>query len=345
VDFIGTGSVTVSMWLFPLGGIIPRVLSNGKFEIRYLPATKILQATSDGATLLSSTGVVLAGFWTHLTVTRSADGATIIYLNGVQVASGTTGTPVAGTTNITLGHIAAGAPATFAYKGIMDDVRVYDKIFTPAETRALYHDTIPKTSLQCDEMYGGIKVFRVYTTATQPGDGVYYCQSQHLDKDQWADTAGDEKFVPSSYAPTTTEVLNVLEYHPEGEYVRQLEVGDMLFACRMYDDESNARWFGYPAREGAHGPRIAYCKDDAGAAQTIACYLDKDAPATATEIPVYCHSAQGNSTNLNACIPRLADGDPIMVQKLKWYDTTAAAIVDRWVCTTVFQPSEDCVCT
>jgi hypothetical protein len=140
---------------------------------------------------------------------------------------------------------------------------------------------------------------------------------------------------------TTAEVLNLAEHDCESTHVRHLVAGDLLCGWTIVDDESTLRWVGLPIQTGdGNRARIAYCKDDAGAAQTITCYLDKD--ATGTEITVHCFSAQGNSTNLNACIPRLKDGDPMMVQKVRYDDGSAR---DYWVCTTVFQPSEDCPCS
>ena len=76
--------------------------------------------------------------------------------------------------------------------------------------------------------------------------------------------------------------------------------------------------------------RKAYCKAAAGAAQTITCYLDVD--ATGTEVTVTCSVAGGG--NLNAAIPRLADGDLIFVTN----------IGGTWYCTTVFQSSINCDC-
>ena len=74
----------------------------------------------------------------------------------------------------------------------------------------------------------------------------------------------------------------------------------------------------------------AYCKTDAGAATTIVAYLDTD--TTGDEITVNCSIAGGG--NLNAAIPRLANGTLIFVIEI---DST-------WYCTTVFQATEDCVC-
>ncbi len=61
----------------------------------------------------------------------------------------------------------------------------------------------------------------------------------------------------------------------------------------------------------------AYCKVAAGAAATIVCYLDTD--GTGIQITVNCSIAGGG--NLNAAVPRLADGDMIIVSKMgdDWY--------------------------
>jgi hypothetical protein len=72
--------------------------------------------------------------------------------------------------------------------------------------------------------------------------------------------------------------------------------------------------------------RIAYCKDDAGAATTIACYLDTD--GTGEEVTVQCLTP-GGSSNLNTVVPRLSDGDPIIVIKIS----------GTWYCSTIFEDS------
>ena len=78
--------------------------------------------------------------------------------------------------------------------------------------------------------------------------------------------------------------------------------------------------------------RKAYCKDDAGAATTIDCFLDVD--TTGPEIEVNFEIAGGGNTN--AAIPRLSDGDLIWVTQDSDGD---------WHCVTTLQASEDCVCS
>ncbi len=76
--------------------------------------------------------------------------------------------------------------------------------------------------------------------------------------------------------------------------------------------------------------RKAYCKDDAGAATTITCYLDTD--ATGQEVTVNFSIAGGG--NCNTAIPRLSDGDMVFITKYE----------GSWYCDTVLQISEDCDC-
>jgi len=178
---------------------------------------------------------------------------------------------------------------------------------------------------------GGIslKLFEVQSVAT--GDGVYDCYEQSLDATEWDDTAGDSKV--DDLNSTSIEVLNLAEYDPEATYVAHLAAGDLIVAWKKSDDENNTRWIGLPLRQAnADRPRVAYCKNDAGAGATIVCYLDTD--ATGTEITVTCFIAQGGAA-LNAALPRLADGDGIMVSK----------VGATWRCLTTFMVSEDCVCS
>jgi len=78
-------------------------------------------------------------------------------------------------------------------------------------------------------------------------------------------------------------------------------------------------------------PRIAYVKTAPGAVDTVDCFLDED--TVGEEVTVTCFIAQGGGA-LNAALPRLADGDGIMV----------SLIDEKYRCLTTFTPSEDCEC-
>jgi len=75
--------------------------------------------------------------------------------------------------------------------------------------------------------------------------------------------------------------------------------------------------------------RLAYCKDDASAATTIDCFLDTN--TTGEEVTVKCLTGDGGTSLLNASVPRLSNGDPMLVIKHN----------DIWYATTIFEDSED----
>ena len=177
------------------------------------------------------------------------------------------------------------------------------------------------------------KLFRVASEAT--GDGLYTCRIYDLDATDWANEAGTSKIVAVSDVDDYV-VLNLAEFDPESVYVAHLAVGDIIFATQLTDDESNSRWVGIPLRkDNADRPRMAYCSADASTGKTIAATLDT---TNGTAITVHCEIAQAG-TDLDDAQPRLKDNDIMFVSKI-WDGTH-----DYWRCLTVFQPTEDCVCS
>jgi len=75
--------------------------------------------------------------------------------------------------------------------------------------------------------------------------------------------------------------------------------------------------------------RLAYCQSDAGAFNYISCYLDID--GTGELVTVQCLTGQAGVSLLNASVPRLSDGDPLLVIKHN----------DTWYSATIFEDSED----
>ncbi len=79
------------------------------------------------------------------------------------------------------------------------------------------------------------------------------------------------------------------------------------------------------------GVRRAFVKTTPAAVATVVCFLDVD--AADAEITVNCDIVGG--TALNSALPRITDGDAITVYQIN----------GTWYCTTIFQESEDCVCS
>jgi hypothetical protein len=91
--------------------------------------------------------------------------------------------------------------------------------------------------------------------------------------------------------------------------------------------------------EGGGSPlRLAYCKTDAPAQRYIEAYLDED--GSGEIVFVYC-SITPQGFNLNEALPRLTDGQEIIVAKI--YDPVADK--EQWkIPGLVFQASKDCGC-
>lgn len=75
--------------------------------------------------------------------------------------------------------------------------------------------------------------------------------------------------------------------------------------------------------------RLAYSGTDAGAATTIACFLDTD--ITGESVTVQCLTGANGTSFLNASVPRLAEGDPMIIVKHNgtWYSTTIFTDLDH----------------
>jgi subtilisin family serine protease len=103
--------------------------------LRYQAGKGIMCAV--GGTAMTATATIAVGQWYHAACTY--DGATIrVYLNGVQIATAAKTGPIADEagTDWLLGARTPASPAVFM-KGLMDDVRIYDRALTAADIAQL----------------------------------------------------------------------------------------------------------------------------------------------------------------------------------------------------------------
>jgi len=135
-DFIGIGDITVCIYCNPrsIGQIAGRFIENGKF-IFGLTAGKIF-CSSDGSTSPVSAAINY-NINSLFSVTRASDGIATMYVNGA--ISGTpdqsTGTPVAGSTNVIIGNESAGSRT---FDGLMSDVIVVNGILSQSEIAQMH---------------------------------------------------------------------------------------------------------------------------------------------------------------------------------------------------------------
>jgi hypothetical protein len=95
---------------------------------------------ADGSVALHSKSLYQIGGWTH--VLQTWDGKTLkLYMNGVMDAQTKAAGPLAtGDSPVIIGKL-----GVFAFKGLIDDVRIYNRALSAAEVKALYDLEKPKT--------------------------------------------------------------------------------------------------------------------------------------------------------------------------------------------------------
>jgi hypothetical protein len=140
-ELVGTGPVTVSAWVHPRtsgGSDAGIIVSNRRFKVT-VDSTPFRFFASNG-TGNTGSGVVSSLFssWTHIVVTRDAGGLINFYVNGAL--SGTPdqdgGTPLAGVSPLNIGNSALNESP---FDGLIDEVRLYNRILSVSEIRQLYN--------------------------------------------------------------------------------------------------------------------------------------------------------------------------------------------------------------
>ena len=145
-NFVPPQQGTVAFWMDPgFGSSKQRIFgAGGDFEV-IVYSTGIVRNelfAGGSGTLQSSPGSVEPGQWFHIAVTYAYDiagpsTALEVYVNGELDVVGTAGEPIVPTdTTLLLGH-RAGAAGGEHYGGLLDDLRIYDRVLSEAEIRAL----------------------------------------------------------------------------------------------------------------------------------------------------------------------------------------------------------------
>jgi hypothetical protein len=125
---ISTGALTICAWIKPNskgGGSFGRIVTSSIENTNFLiDSTDRIAFTSDSSTILYSPTLTYRK-WIHACATRDSSGVTsYIYQNGVQTASGNTGTP---TTNGATTYLGGRGAGDRTFDGIIDDVRIYNR--------------------------------------------------------------------------------------------------------------------------------------------------------------------------------------------------------------------------
>jgi hypothetical protein len=144
-DFISTKALTISVWVYARsnGGLgNGRILDNGSTVLK-IPNAERITFSSDGQVSQagSESGSFNLNIWTHVVAIRTSTGVANFYINGML--SGTpnqnSGTPVAGVGNVSIGNGTPNGRTDVGWDGIIDDVRIYNRVLTADEIEHLYN--------------------------------------------------------------------------------------------------------------------------------------------------------------------------------------------------------------
>lgn len=118
-------------------GIVPYILEFNRTAARF----GLAQAgTGAGAVSVTNTTNLQLGKWHHVVATRkynsTTDWSVNLYLNGVPSGSGTIGRSGGTSQVLAIGRYGA---HTLYFNGEIADVRMYSKVMTPLEVKALYY--------------------------------------------------------------------------------------------------------------------------------------------------------------------------------------------------------------
>jgi len=138
------GDKTIVAWYFynPYSTMpAPRLIDNGKLYIySSYSDPRYWYMTSNGSTTVSS-GIMTSpvGRWKQIVVTRTSTGVANFYIDGVLsgTANQASGTPVAGTLNISIGAYVP-SYTDQAFRGQMSAVRIINGILTAQEVSQLF---------------------------------------------------------------------------------------------------------------------------------------------------------------------------------------------------------------
>jgi len=143
-DYLGTGDLTVAGWIYARSageGIVGRILTNGKFVFR-LTGPRLLVSSDNSTDKLSDASSIVYGTWQFVVATRTANGTANIYIgnrNTAPTLNGTanqsSGTPVAGTSNVIVGNDTGGSTT---FDGYISRLRPWSRILSLAEITQMW---------------------------------------------------------------------------------------------------------------------------------------------------------------------------------------------------------------
>jgi hypothetical protein len=147
-----TGGGAISAWInprtlgtdFDAGRIIDKSTApssaNG-FRFQLTSSNRIQWTINNGTNVVSGNNAITFNEWQHVLVVFSSTGESVIYVNGVQVASGTTAN-ASGITTTNDVRIGTASVDNRRFDGLIDEVRLYNRVLSLEEIQYLYKNKV-----------------------------------------------------------------------------------------------------------------------------------------------------------------------------------------------------------
>ena len=173
-----TGPITVSCWIYPTTAgtysfpwAFENSTSNDILKLGWAGSSYIFAqiATGGNSTSTGSTNISV-NTWYHTTVVYNPGVILALYINGIVNGTTltTTATALGTSTALVLGYSSV-TSATYAYVGLLDDFRIYNRVLSALEIQQLYFAGLPQVSYPITTInpviyYPFIKDYNDYST-------------------------------------------------------------------------------------------------------------------------------------------------------------------------------------
>jgi len=226
-DYVGLGTgtlgvstgITVAAWIRPsdISGSYKTIIDRGQylypFWLQLSGNTVRTGIRTSSTNYLTSIAKLAANEWVHVALTYQ-NGERIIYINGVQDNSNALTGTLNDKTNQEM-RIGLGIGGSYAFSGIIDEVRIYNRALGPTEIANLYvwgsvsSDATPPTAIVLTNAtpISYAEIALTWTASSDPDSGISH-YNVYRDDSQTGQTAS-LSYLDTGLAPATTYTYHV----------------------------------------------------------------------------------------------------------------------------------------
>ena len=142
---------SLSFWVKPRGfaasgyGTVVKFYSNYRNYVDIRP-NGILGFDTTGSQLDTPNNSITDGVWQHVALTKSSTAGTVIYINGISVATNSLDINNANSFSGYINYLGGWDGSSYGFPGSIDQFRIFNKVLTAAQAEDLYTDETTTTA-------------------------------------------------------------------------------------------------------------------------------------------------------------------------------------------------------